>query len=487
MIFSFSIQGCSDDSNSATNFKQEIAAAAKQAYAELYEVWLTNNQQDAHAAMWYQGNALDTMIDYIAVTQNDALGVELGNEIDLLWPGAIKEGRWFDDFGWWGIAILNAARNYKLLGKTSVDDYRDKAYEMLDKMLYASQVWSLYQKHQSPPYKSAVPCDTNRWSAYAPRFEGGVWNSLYGILDNCPTEIDPSTGDSYPSGDPSDIYINPKQNTVTNGLHLVLSARYYRQFGDDKIFETANNEWSWFNNWISLPDIPVEQCLGMPNSHCDDLFDANDVKPSLLDSNTKLIRERVGIFALNEGCYAIDPVYKCKSVNRDAMVWTGDQGLVIGGMVDLMDMEGATDFPDSDSVKQILDGVLDYLTQTQKGCPYDSLPEGVLRPWIYFNCWQEGCDGEGFQLDRTGENYKTGPGVFKRYLLYAYQNNEDLRDYIKSNYRGVIFANASAVMDENYECGCCNHSIAEGSPYDICNLACQTNRLASLIMALAIL
>jgi len=47
----------------------------------------------------------------------------------------------------------------------------------------------------------------------------------------------------------------------------------------------------------------------------------------------------------NDGCYAIDPVYKCKSVNRDAMVWTGDQGLVIGGMVDLMDMEGVTDPP----------------------------------------------------------------------------------------------------------------------------------------------
>ena len=124
---------------------------------------------------------------------------------------------------------------------------------MLDKMVYASQVWELYQTHQSPPYQKFAQCDIDRWLAYAPRFEGGVWNSLYGTQDNCPTDIDPSTGDPgdpYPSGDPSDIYINPKQNTVTNGLHLVLSARYYRQFDDTEVFKTANSAWSWFNNWL---------------------------------------------------------------------------------------------------------------------------------------------------------------------------------------------------------------------------------------------
>jgi hypothetical protein len=233
--------------------------------------------------------------------------------------------------------------------------------------------------------------------------------------------------------------------------------------------------------------MPVDQCLGMKNSHCDDLADANVVKPSLLDSNTNLVRERVGVFALYDGCYAIDPVYKCKSVNRNAMIWTGDQGLVTGAMVDLMHMEGVVAPPDSDSVKHILDGVLAHLTQSQKDCPHDSLPEGVLRPWIYFNGWQKGCDGEGFQLDDEGENYKTGPGVFMRYLLYAYQNNEDLRDYIKLNFGVFIMDNTEAVMNGNYECGCCKHPITKGPKYDICNLACQTNRLATLIMALAIL
>ena len=488
LIFTLFSQGCSDSSStSSSSINQEIAAAAKQAYQKLYEVWLTKNQQDVHAAMWYQGNALDTLIDYISITGDKEAGVELGNEIDLLWLGAIKEGRWFDDFGWWGIAILNAARNYELLGKTSVDDYKNKAHEMLEKMVYASQAWELYRTHPSPPYQSAAACDTDQWLAYAPRFEGGVWNSLYGTWENCPTDTDPSTGDSYPSGDPSDIYINPKQNTVTNGLHLVLSARYYRQFGDDQVFKIANNEWLWFHNWLNLPDIPLDQCLGMENSHCDDLADPNVVKPSLLDSNTDLVRERACTFALHNGCYAIDPVYKCNSVNRDAMIWTGDQGLVMGAMVDLMHMEGVTDPPDSDSVKHILDGVLAHLTQSQEDCPYDSLPEGVLRPWICFNGWQEGCDGEGFQLDNAGENYKTGPGVFMRYLLYAYQNNEDLRGYIKFYFEDFIMNNAEAVMFENYECGCCKHPITKGPKYDICNLACQTNRLATLIMALKIL
>ncbi|MCF8129846.1 MAG: glycoside hydrolase family 76 protein [Deltaproteobacteria bacterium] len=437
--------------------------------------------------MWYQGNALDTMIDYISITKNEQSGAQLGTKIDLLWPDAVKEGRWFDDFGWWGIAMLNAARHYTLLGKSTGESYGQKAREMLDQMAYASQVWELYRNHQSPPYESGAACDAGLWSAYAPRFEGGVWNSLYGTSFNCPTDMDPSTGAAYASGDPSDIYINPKQNTVTNGLHLVLSARYYRQFGDSQVFKLADDAWLWFYNWLSLPDIPVDQCLGMTNSHCDTLEDANVVKPSLLDRHTNLVRERACTFALYDGCYAIDPVYKCNSVNRDAMIWTGDQGLVIGAMVDLMDIEGVDDPPESDSIKQILEGVLGYLTQVQKGCSCDSLPEGVLRPWIYFNGWQKGCDGEGFQLDNGGENYKTGPGVFMRYLLYTYQNNQELRDYIKTNFRDFIMDNAYAVMYENYECGCCMHPITKGQPYDVCNLACQTNRLATLIMALAIL
>ena len=74
-----------------------------------------------------------------------------------------------------------------------------------------------------------------------------------------------------------------------------------------------------------------------------------------------------------------------------------------------------------------------------------------------------------------------------RYLLYSYQNNEDLRDYIKLNFGEFIMNNANSVMYKNYECGCCKHPITEGTPYDICNLACQTNRLATLIMALAIM
>ena len=487
VMFSLVFQGCGDDSNTNNEIKQKISLAAEEAYNKLYEVWLSNDQQDPHAAMWFQGNALDTMIDYIAVTQEKAAGVELGNKIDQLWDDAVKEGRWFDDFGWWGIAVLNAARHHELLGKTTADDYKQRAHDMLTQMSYASQAWDLYRNHEYPIYQSDAACDTDRWLGYAPRFEGGVWNSLYGTADNCPTGIDPLTGDFFPSGDPSEIQINPKQNTVTNGLHLVLCARYYRQFGDAQVFDTADRAWSWFHNWMSLSDVPIDQCLGMSNASCNDLTDASLVKPSLLDSDTNLVRERVGTFAFYDGCYAIEPVYKCDRVNRDAMIWTGDQGLVVGAMVDLMHMEDVTNPPDTDSVKQILDGVLGYLTRNLKDSPFDTLPEGVLRPWIYFNGWQEGCDGEGFQLDKGNVNYKTGPGVFMRYLLYAYQNNEDLRDYIRLNFADFIMDNAEVVMNGEYDCACCNHPIDEGPRYDTCNLACQTNRLATLIMAYAIL
>jgi len=479
------IQGCGNDSSSGTNLKERVAAAAQSAYDKLNKVWL--NQKDEDNAMWYQGNALDTMIDYIAITNDKNRGLELGGEIDKHWSEYVKYGFWFDDFGWWGGAMLNAARHHELLGKDNADDYQQKAYDMLEHMHEASQVWELYRNHQCPPYLAGSPCDTELWLAYAPRFEGGVWNSLYGTEYNCLTDFAPSTVKRYPEEDPSGYEKNPKQNTVTNGLYLILAARYYRQFGDESVFEIAKKSWSWFDNWLSLPDVAVDQCLGMINPTCNALEDANLVKPSLLDSQTNLVRERVCTYAMYNGCYAIEPVYKCGWLNLDAMIWTGDQGLVFGAMVDLMQMAGVTNPPDTDDVKQILAGSLDYLTLKLDGCPYDTLAEGVLRPWIYFNGWQKGCDGEGFQLDNTGENYKTGPGVFMRQLLYAYQNNEDLRKYIELNYRTFILKNAQVVMDGDYDCACCYNPIDTGPPYDVCNLSCQTNRLATLIMALAIL
>ncbi len=56
--------------------------AAEREYDKLLAVWFY--QEDRHTAMWYQGNALDTLIDYVSITQDQEKGPELGGRIEDL-------------------------------------------------------------------------------------------------------------------------------------------------------------------------------------------------------------------------------------------------------------------------------------------------------------------------------------------------------------------------------------------------------------------
>ena len=79
-----------------------------------------------------------------------------------------------------------------------------------------------------------------------------------------------------------------------------------------------------------------------------------------------------------------------------------------------------------------------------------------------------------------------------RYLLYAYTNNKDLRDHIRSNeYLAFLKANADAVAYETYSCSC--NDIKDSDSDDskasklACKMSCQITRLATLNTAMVIL
>ena len=68
--------------------------AAEREYEKLLKAWRYQGdpkdpdaqKEYRHKLMWYQGNALDTLIDYVSITQ-DPKGSDLGKDIIELWPG----------------------------------------------------------------------------------------------------------------------------------------------------------------------------------------------------------------------------------------------------------------------------------------------------------------------------------------------------------------------------------------------------------------
>jgi len=520
-MVSLVLYACGDDTvNVVAENRINYGKAAEREYATLLDAWFC--QKERHPAMWYQGDALDTLIDYVSITQDREKGSELGGMIPELWKVASPEGLWWDDFGWWGMAFLNAARNYGILGQPDATEYMGQAASMLgDRMDYATEVWNQALTSEcllEPP---------EDWSRYAPRFDEGVWNSAFAGLNtgkqwkcnpNDHQEQPPIFPDlPVPVGTPGDYCstLNPLQNTVTDGLYLVLNTRYVMQnpqAGGNRRDKTVGI-YEWFKSWMDVEDEAITLCFG------------NQIKPSLLNAETGLVRERAGTYAKDTAqsphCFQGVKWYEPE------LAWAGDQGIVLGGLVDIMNSGLAQD--DAwliDKAKGILDGVKDHMTRKMSKSTRDNLAPGMLRPWTRFDGWgpedpgnnlftapggfgfgdpdyplpgtpeyEASCSDKSLKIPLdTSANYVAGPGIFMRYLLYVYRNNKDLRDHIRSEeYLGFLKTNADVIAKGQYSCSCKNDIDSakcqgvDSGTYDICNLSCQITRLATLNMAISIL
>jgi hypothetical protein len=195
---------------------------------------------------------------------------------------------------------------------------------------------------------------------YGPRFTGGAWNFDWS-----------ASNPKNPTNTLEGI-----QNTVTNVLYLLLSTRLAEQQSPYRTY--ADDEFKFLKQWLDL---------------------ASDAE-RLLAPDTGLVRERVSTYASGL------PV----AGYQESWYWTGDQGLVVGGLVDRMRLVG-TRSPDYqyalDTARTVLAAVLNNLVDPD---------DGTLSAWL-------GSDVPRGDTD----DYGTGPGVFMRYLLYAYQQSTDLR------------------------------------------------------------
>ena len=222
-----------------------------------------------------------------------------------------------------------------------------------------------------------------------------------------------------------------RQNTVTNGLHLVLAERLALAGNLHQII--AGAEFEFLTRWFEDPD--------------EDLRLMNDYQPG-----RSVVRERVSYFLGGKR----DPYYY-----KD-LAWAGDQGLIVGGLADRMSLLGKAS-PDYEKVRavaiRLMEGTKDYLAR-------NTAQQGILQPWA--PCPPSSAPGD------DPDDYWTGPAVRMRYLLSAFEN-DDLKSYLLQHYHEFIYANAAYVVE---------NSNRQQSSDPVVNL---TNDLAILVAAVAML
>jgi hypothetical protein len=385
--------------------KDDLVTAAQETYAKLKAIF----QQDRN--YWRLGQTFDTIIDYFVVTQATAEATAFTSV--ALDRYAASRGSWYDDYAWWAISNLKAAQHKELFGDAT-DTFFKNSLECWQKMAPSTDVWN---------HAQALP----KFAVLKPAVPGGVWNHAYDSSDTG------SYNPLNPNGDPLGGY----QNTVTNSLRLVLAARLTRHDGQAAgVYRDAmESAYRFLQDWLTMTRPGLEPLL------------------NVFEPGKAVVRERIS---------AYDSGLQLNGY-RSRLAWAGDQGLVIGGLAERMEIVGKSDptYPAMLGViRQILAGVPNYLSV-----------DGLLLPW-----WPDPSPGTaGKRPAGDPEDYRTGIGVYVRYLLALHQlNNDDLKEDL-APYRRFVTVNAQHVL--NYP------SVAERSVD--ATMVTLTNDLAILTVAIA--
>jgi hypothetical protein len=324
---------------------------------------------------WKLGNSLDTLID--CLVHVDSSGAEkFGQDASALCMdflnGRDPDWVWFDDYGWFVISADRASLFFSGKVRKEFEGIRDACWERFKN---AAHTWCWRRPGTFSEYGPVVVL-------------GGVWNTLWKGTSN------DHLGDKE-DGDPSWKAIGGKQNTVTNALYLICAQRR----GDDGV---AADQYGFLEAWLSSQQRPN---LWWPQNN-----------------GGALVRERVS--RVGNGKPA-------PGFQKD-WAWTGDQGLILGGLIDRI-AKGQNAAKALTYAEALLTGVRLSLVETN----------GLLLP-----CTITGTPPHlhGKPPDRA--DYATGTGVFWRYLLQAWNlNNPDLRRVLGSEeYKKFVQTNADAAL-----------------------------------------
>ncbi len=361
---------------------------AKKAFSTLFPIF------EKPANGWQLGNVFDTLTDFV-VRFPEAEPTQ-GAVVDAAYEqwGKIGGMCWYDDYGWWGIAsskafddqyadIFGSHRNeFQKIATDCWDSMhtgKPDTYKPPYKYKGGPMVWENRDEGNDPGYFSSP--DT--WAV--PRFSGGVWQ--YDMFkDKRTNPPDCAPGSSNPS-DPKKCLLGPFQNTVMNGLYLVLALRLNLIGKGTGTGEAAKTEIAFLNNWFSL-----------------------EGDESLLWQNADLcalVRERVQTYAYCEEKKSYPSV---EGFNPKG-AWCGDQGLILGGLLDYLLVDPSDTTAQSRAI-EIARGVL---------CTPDMVDANGVMPY-----------SPEFYDQGDPDDYSCGSGVFWRYLLRGFNQNSQLRTEILS-------------------------------------------------------
>jgi hypothetical protein len=353
---------------------------------------------------WMAGNVFDTTLDYMLlalannlitpqqiqlimgyVAKNYDLGYQTYNANYSYYtndngkrsgptnPAAEPKGWWYDDFAWWGIA---SSKVYLPQYQAIFNNYAG-AFQQI-----ATSCWNVmnngFTVDPNRPVQWGAPnvwarCDKSIFQSVEPKVDGGVWQC-----------------DINSSYNPFTANLGPFQNTVVNALYLNLALRLFTPL--HTVQEIAR-EYQFLITWCFGDNIPPDQRLYYP-----------------LAVNSGLILERIATYKNGQ---AVPPA----AWRQVHAAWCGDQGLMLGAMVNYLNLQ-----PGTQPAQNLIVGILNGVTAAMQS-------NSILMPWYpLINNPLESVDSA---------DYASGVGVYMRYLLYAYKNNATVKRMVDLDTGGI--------------------------------------------------
>ncbi|HYV12591.1 MAG TPA: hypothetical protein VE980_16950 [Pyrinomonadaceae bacterium] len=364
---------------------------------------------------WQVGNVFDTLLEYVVryTAPNVSASEVVQTGLDQ-WKNVQSSMCWYDDYGWWGIAFAKAFDDkYADVFGAHRSECQALATHCWDLMhtgkpnapapfnytyLGGPRVWDNRDETGRPGYFTS----TLGWAQ--PRYQGGVWQyDLFASPRPQPPECTPnkdSSNDKLRVSDPKlwECPLGPYQLTVMNGLYFVLALRLALQKQGTGTAAAAKTEHDFLKSWFSTTG---DESLLLSYS-----------------DGSLLVRERVATYDLLEGVYPQVEGYH----SSDA--WCGDQGLMLGGLLDYLSFDSSN--PDVESqATSIASGVLLHMVDDDGVMPYSN----------------------GYDVHGDKDDYSCGSGVFWRYLLRGFHQNPTLHtkvlDLVTSNpEKNAVFVSA---------------------------------------------
>ena len=265
---------CRDSANN--NLEEKLKLWSIAAFKRFEEIWNFND-------FWKRGNTFDACLTFVDAVQtrwpNDPEVKEIQLKVkDMLVENLVFFNRfdpgdlWADDFGWWGLMALNARKHLLKINEN----------ELADKYLSLSTdlCWEYKKKTAYDYTTTAVP-----------------------VPHGCR------------NGDANGVSKGVK-NTVTNVLLFLLSSRIYRLSlvedinDNNKYLDMAYRQWLWFEHWFELDEYEY----------------LKKISPS-----GALVQERpMAFFEGSDYQEKIHPPW------AEGWVWTGDQGMLVAALTDML-------------------------------------------------------------------------------------------------------------------------------------------------------